>query len=859
MIRRLSALFDRYVTRHLDVTGPGFGLTDAAGTRIGQVDLVRIRGNRIRVTGMVAGGWADADISLSIRATGARRNGSPRTAGADMPDARPFDLSIPHKVQDRAPDLTLVIATGADPLLFAVPVPRTGLMRAGLALAFGLLLLRILPAAVLWRLTGHPDHRATIKRLFGLQLQVRAGAVTPALLHQGEAGPPVDPQPITIILPVYNAFDLLAEVLTRVVAHTDLPWHLVMIEDCSTDRRVRPYLRDWAATESVSGSGRVTLIENAQNLGFIGSVNRGLGVAITRGHHVVLLNSDAFVPANWATRLMRPILTDDTVASVTPMSNDAEIFSSPALCRQTVLNLGMADLIDATARRFNPAMLLADAPTGVGFCMALNIGWLSRVPSLDPVFGRGYGEEVDWCQKIRALGGRHVGTAGLYVEHRGGTSFGSEDKRRLVAMNNATIARRYPDYDGQVQDFIAADPLFTARLALAVAWAAAWAAQGPDRSVPVYLAHTLGGGAEKYLERRIADDLAASGRPAIVLRVGGMARWQVEVTGPTGTIAGMIGDKRYPTDADTDTLLALLAPLGRRQVVYSCGVGDPDPVRLPAFLLHLAGMRDGVKNPDTAIEILFHDYFALSPAYTLLDADGVYRGPLTPASLATRPPGSHSTQGQDGTMLTLADWHSAWGALVAAADRLIVFSDDSRTQVLAVYPDAADRLLVQPHPLLTAVPRLPLPVPAAPPVIGVLGNIGAQKGAGVICDLAALPNRKSVGLVLIGNIDPDYTLPPGIPVHGDYLVTEIPTLVAHYGITHWLIPSIWPETFSYTTHEALATGLPVLAFDLGAQGAAVAQAPNGVLLPFSPTGNLAQTVLNAVMAETPKGRVQDLT
>ena len=46
----------------------------------------------------------------------------------------------------------------------------------------------------------------------------------------------------------------------------------------------------------------------------------------------------------------------------------------------------------------------------------------------------------------------------------------------------------------------------------------------------------------------------------------------------------------------------------------------------------------------------------------------------------------------------------------------------------------------------------------------------------------------------------------------------------------WLIPSIWPETFSYAVHEALATGLPVFVFDLGAQAHAAAAAENGHLL-----------------------------
>ena len=59
-------------------------------------------------------------------------------------------------------------------------------------------------------------------------------------------------------------------------------------------------------------------------------------------------------------------------------------------------------------------------------------------------------------------------------------------------------------------------------------------------------------------------------------------------------------------------------------------------------------------------------------------------------------------------------------------------------------------------------------------------------------------------------------------------------LVHKYGITKWLIPSVWPETFSYTTHEALATGMPVYCFDIGAQAEAVKLAPNGVAMKARP-------------------------
>jgi glycosyltransferase involved in cell wall biosynthesis len=59
-------------------------------------------------------------------------------------------------------------------------------------------------------------------------------------------------------------------------------------------------------------------------------------------------------------------------------------------------------------------------------------------------------------------------------------------------------------------------------------------------------------------------------------------------------------------------------------------------------------------------------------------------------------------------------------------------------------------------------------------------------------------------------------------------------LARHYRIGLWFIPSICPETFSFATHEALATGLPVLSFDLGAQGETLRDAPLGHVLTTPP-------------------------
>lgn len=520
---------------------------------------------------------------------------------------------------------------------------------------------------------------------------------------------------------------------------------------------------------------------------------------------VILLNSDAMVPQGWASRLTAP-LRDKDVASVTPLSNDAEIFSAPIMCQAVPLAPGQGDHIDAAlARRVAAADRPEVAvPTGVGFCMALSREWLARIGPFDTCFGRGYGEEVDWCRRASAKGARHVTASNLYVEHRGGASFGPA-KAAMVQQNNAIIAARYPGYDLAVQDFIRSDPLTTVRLVAALAWADS---QPDVTEIPVYIAHSMGGGAEDYLRGQRQDHPCS-----VTLRMGGAARVQIEVDTPHGRLV-----------ADTDDLglaVQLISGLRKRRIVYSCAVGDPDLRDIPGVLTALA--------QDAPLDILFHDYLPISPSYTLLDADGVYRGVPQPG----REDAAHTYRLPDGTRLDLAAWQALWGQALDRARHLIVFSDASRSILGAAYPDCADKIRLRPHRITDQIPRVTPPADG-PRVIGVLGAIGPQKGARVVAELSqALKGRHDTRLVLIGYIAPGFDLAPDTIVHGRYDVIDIAALATQYGITEWLIPSIWPETFSYVTHECLATGLPTMAFDLGAQGEAVRMAENGVLLPLS--------------------------
>ena len=415
---------------------------------------------------------------------------------------------------------------------------------------------------------------------------------------------------------------------------------------------------------------------------------------------------------------------------------------------------------------------------------------------------------MDWCQKVRAMGGRHLGLANLFVEHRGGTSFGSGEKTRLVARNNAEISRRYPTYDADVRRFIETDPLAAPRLALAIAWAAARAA-GP---IPMYLAHNMGGGAEDYLTQRIARDMPDV---ALVLRVGTALRWQLELHAPNGVTRG--------ATADFTLIQQLLSPVDRLHIIYSCGVGDSDPSDLPA---RMAALKRG---PQDTLEVLLHDFLPISPSYTLLGSSGHYVGLPDPN---TQDP-AHWHRLPNGTQLSLADWQMAWHGLVSKASVITAFTASSAALFASAYETAKTKLRVRPHDMLVDLPQMPVPTAGNGAVIGILGNIGYHKGAGVLRDLSKVLGQTGVAkLVVLGRIDPMYALGAPAIVHGGYQRADIPALAARYGITDWLIPSIWPETFSYTTHEAIATGLPVWCFDLGGQADAVRQACKGGVIPI---------------------------
>ena len=266
---------------------------------------------------------------------------------------------------------------------------------------------------------------------------------------------------IDVIVPVYRGAAQTRACLESVLAHREPDCEIVVIDDASPEPAVVGYV------DALAREGRVTLLRNESNRGFVQSVNRGMSLHADRD--VVLLNSDTEVPAGWLARLAAHAGRNADAATVTPFSNNATICSYPfeGLGGGVPGNLGLAGL-DAVFARVNAGVSLA-IPTAVGFCMYIRRRALAQLGLFDAErFGRGYGEENDFCMRAAKAGWRHLLAADVYVFHEGSVSF-SEDRFALIKASTAALVAAHPDYPARVHNFLETDPVRPLRKAVDLA------------------------------------------------------------------------------------------------------------------------------------------------------------------------------------------------------------------------------------------------------------------------------------------------------------------------------------------------------------------------------------------------------
>ena len=270
-------------------------------------------------------------------------------------------------------------------------------------------------------------------------------------LPQRQPGPtPPANVGVDVIVPVYRGLEETRRCLMSLLADRHRPKGVIrVVDDCSPD----PELSAWLS--SLAAAGSIELCRNRENLGFVRSVNHG--IASAGRQDVVLLNSDTEVPSGFLRRLAGHAYSKPNIASVTPFSNTAGEFAGfpDKICRPLPPGYSLA-AIDKACEEAN-GLRSVEIPTGVGFCMYIRRACVDEVGLFDAdAFGRGYGEETDFCQRALVKGWRHLLACNTFVYHVGEVSFGQNAPERAASWN--LLVSRYPGLPSALRSHLASQP-----------------------------------------------------------------------------------------------------------------------------------------------------------------------------------------------------------------------------------------------------------------------------------------------------------------------------------------------------------------------------------------------------------------
>ena len=605
-----------------------------------------------------------------------------------------------------------------------------------------------------------------------------------------------------VIIPVYRGREATLACLESVLATIDTTAHIVVVDDASDDAALASGLDELAA------QARITLLRNGRNLGFVASVNRAL--ALNPTHDAVLLNSDTRVFDDWLARLRAAAYSAVDVGTVTPLSNSGSIASYPHP-RGSSVDLPDGATLHALAASTHSGVRLA-IPVGVGFCLYLRRDCLNAVGAFDEaVFGAGYGEETDFCLRSRRRGWSHQLAADVFVYHAGGLSFGGR-RAALLDRSQRLINLRHPGYDSFIASFLAQDPMHGLRRRLDERRLA-----GFDGRFVLLVTLNLAGGVDRFVAERCRQ-MRAQGLHPLVLRPSqaGEPR-ECELW----TDALEVPSLRYGIPADLVDLTAMLGAL------------DLAAIEIQHFLHLDPRVIEAVRALPVPYDAFVHDYAWICPRVTLIDGSGRYCG--EPAvSVCERCVRRHgSNLGEKISVPALRERSAAW---LRAARRVLAPSADTAERLKRHFRGL--EVLVQPHRAAAEPIALP-PRPAGRRRLRValIGAIGEHKGYEVLlaCARDAARRRLPLEFVVIGYTQDDAALiaTGRVFITGRYTEGEAPYLLGRERPDVAWLPSVWPETWSYTLDYALGLGVPVVAFDLGAIAERLRTAGGGTLLPLA--------------------------
>lgn len=652
------------------------------------------------------------------------------------------------------------------------------------------------------------------------KIQTRHGFAGPGQLFINSS--PLALPGVSVVIPVHDAGTSFLKCVRSLVAFTKKSAEIIVIDDQSSDPLVFKAIE--ILRESFSS---IKVITNIENLGFTNSVNIGLRAADSSSD-VILLNSDTEVTARWIEKLQYVAHSNCLVGTVTPVSNNAGVFSVPESSGGNQISSWMSIDDHAKAIEQEGSGVPIDVPTGNGFCMLITAKSRAMVGYFDEEsFPRGYGEENDFCMRARSMGFRNLVTTKAFVFHEGSQSFG-EEKLALGDIGMKNLLSKHPEYPQLLGVFNDAD--FTnfrdsirKRLSDDLR---------KVRSRILFIQPILDGGTLDA-NNQLLSSLSKIYECYIMVYRGGKASFFLYDSSDQKMLIEefQVEDSIEITNLHSPEYDGLLIDFVFRHSI--------DLVHVEHFAYQSIGWSRYLGYLGVPFVVSTHDYYALCPSLNLLDENlsscGGICSPGSSQCNVTLFPKDSVPPLKNGYV---RNWRRGFETVFANSFCVFAPSNSALKIVLEAYGDRVKRSEV----ILHGRSRYPL---SSPKSMGrefhrlkvlVPGHSALHKGSLLLQEICKhFGDRDDIEFHTLGSSSPD--LEDLVFAHGSYEKSEFNQRVRSISPDFALITAISEETFNFSLDECWESGLPVLAIDIGAIGERIKAYGGGWLIKRADSAN----------------------